>query len=362
MAAIQRRTDQTGRTTFRVQVRLKGHPAQTATFERLTDAKRWAAATETAIREGRYFAGTEGKRRTLADALNRYEAARTLPATKAQQLAWWRDKLGAYALADITAARIIECRDELLGTKFQRPSQKSEHLRTPATCNRYTAALSHVLTVAAREWYWIDQNPAAKVKKLKEPPGRVRYLDDDERARLLEACKASRTECLYPIVVLALSTGARYNELLTLEWRQVDLKAAAIYLERTKNGDRRRLPLKGLALELIKAYSKVRRLDTPLVFPGRTNPDTGETKPIDLRHIFRRAVERAEIENFTFHDLRHSCASYLAMNGTSLAAIAEILGHRDLKVTRRYTHLSDGHVSDEIERMNARLFDDTGKG
>lgn len=305
MANIKTRTNSKGETTYQAQVRLKGHPPQYATFTRKTDARRWITATEAAIRENRYFVGSEGKRRTLADALDRYQAARSLPATKAQQLAWWRERLGDSALSDITAAVIVECRAELFGAKYQRPRQKSEHLRSPATCNRYVAALSHVLTVASREWAWIETNPASKVKALKEPPGRVRYLDDDERRRLLEACKASRTECLYPVVVLALSTGARYNELLTLQWRQVDLKAGAIILERTKNGDRRRLPLKGLALELMKEHAKVRRLDSSLVFPSPSDPAT----PIDLRQIFRRTVERAGIENFTFHDLRHSCAS-----------------------------------------------------
>lgn len=360
MASIQCRTTSDGKKSYTVKVRLKGHPMRVATFERLTDARKWAAATESAIREGRHFKTTEAKRHTLADAIDRYRETRDIPHSKDTHLEWWRDKLGAYLLADITAARITECRDELAGGSYHRHGAKTEQKRSPATCNRYFTALSHVLSVAVREWEWLETNPAGKVKKLKEPPGRVRFLSDDERRRLLEACKESRAPCLYLLVVLALSTGARYSELMTLEWRQVDLKRGAIRLEKTKNGERRALPLKGLALELMTQHARVRRLDTPLCFPGKTDPVTGGTKPLGVRQGFYNALQRAGIDDFRWHDLRHSAASYLAMNGASLAEISEVLGHKQLSMVKRYAHLSDGHVAGVVERMNNAVFDKAG--
>ena len=105
----------------------------------------------------------------------------------------------------------------------------------------------------------------------------------------------------------------------------------------------------GYALELLQEHSKVRRLDTDLLFPGK-NPE----KPIDLRKPFDNALKQAEIADFRWHDLRHCTASYLAMNGASLAEIAEVLGHKTLQMVKRYAHLSDGHVSSVVESMNKK--------
>ncbi len=195
-----------------------------------------------------------------------------------------------------------------------------------------------------------------KIKKPTEPRGRVRFLDDDERERLLKACRESDNEWLYLCVILALSTGMRQGELMGLKWPDVNLKDGFIILHETKNGERRRVPIAGLALELLRDHSKVRRLDTPLLFPGRKNPD----QPISLRKPFETALKRAEITDFHWHDLRHCTASYLAMGGASLAEIAEILGHKTLQMVKRYSHLSDGHVSNVVASMNARIFGNGG--
>ncbi len=105
----------------------------------------------------------------------------------------------------------------------------------------------------------------------------------------------------------------------------------------------------------MKARAKVRRIDTDLVFPGKTNP----RKPIDLRAPWEKALEVAEVEDFKWHDLRHSAASYLAMNGATLAEIAGVLGHRTLQMVKRYSHLSEQHTSQVVARMNAAIFSDS---
>ncbi|WP_020564572.1 tyrosine-type recombinase/integrase [Methylosarcina fibrata] len=345
MASITKRTTNEGKPYYTVRVRLKGYPVQTATFDRLTDAREWAKRTETAIKEGRHFKTAEAKKHTFADLVNRYikdvvprynERERKERAAKMQ---WWAEQIGPYMLADVNPALLVECRDTL--------SQS----RSPATVVRYMAALSHAFTIAVNEWQWMQENPAQKVKKPKEPRGRVRFLNDGERQRLLDACKESKNEYLYLAVILAIGTGMRQGELMGLKWKDVDLKAGALILHETKNGDRRRVPLAGHGLELLREHAKVRRIDTDLLFPAKHGD-----RPINLRSAFEYALERAGIDNFHWHDLRHCTASYLAMNGASLAEIAEILGHKTLAMVKRYAHLSDGHVSNVVASMNAKIF------
>jgi integrase len=214
------------------------------------------------------------------------------------------------------------------------------------------AALSHAFTIAVNEWQWMDDSPIRKVKKPTEPRGRARFLDDDERARLLTACKESSNAWLYPCVVMALSTGMRHGELMSLKWQDLNLKDGYLILHETKNGSRRRVPLAGLGLELMKEHAKVRRLDTDLLFPGTIHAN----KPIDLRKPFENALKAAAINDFRWHDLRHCAASYLAMNGASLGEIAEVLGHKTLSMVGRYAHLSDSHVSNVVAGMNQKIF------
>ncbi|MBV5301290.1 MAG: site-specific integrase, partial [Methylococcales bacterium] len=207
-------------------------------------------------------------------------------------------------------------------------------------------------TIAVKEWEWLESSPMMKVQKPKESRGRVRFLDDDERARFLDACKASPNKTLYICVILAMSTGMRQAELMTLEWRDVILKDGFLILHETKNGERRRVALSGHGLDLLKEHGKIKRIDTPLLFPSKAIP----SQPIDLRKAFENATKAANIENFKWHDIRHCAASYLAMNGASLNEIAEVLGHKSLAMVKRYAHLSDSHVSSVVASMNNKLF------
>lgn len=151
--------------------------------------------------------------------------------------------------------------------------------------------------------------------------------------------------------MLALSTGARQGEILSLKWDQVDLNRGQITLFETKNKEIRSLPLTGHALKLVKGMSKVRRIDTDLLFPGKR-----KIQPMSFRRSWEIALEKAKIKNFRFHDLRHSAASYLAMNGATLTEIAEILGHKTLQMVKRYAHLSESHTSKVVAKMNKQIF------
>lgn len=353
MANIQERTTATGEKRFCVLIRKKGYPPQSATFKRKTDAAKWARQTEAAMEEGRHFKTTETKKRTIADLIDRY-IQDVLPSKspewqkiQASQLRWWRAEIGTYSLANLTPALISESRDKLAaGSTHQ--SEK----RSPATVTRYIAALSHACTVAVQDWQWLDENPVSKIRKPPETQGRVRFLNDGEKVALLNACKASQNTALYPVVLLALHTGMRQSELLGLTWADVDFTRERITLQRTKNGEPRGLPLKGEALEVIRAWAKIRRIDTNLLFPSRKDSQT----PIDIRWPWEHAAQAAGLEDFRFHDLRHTAASYLAMNGASLLEIAEVLGHKTLQMVRRYAHLADSHTASVVERMNQKMF------
>ena len=351
MATIEKRTTNSA-TSYRAKVRLKGYPTQSATFARLTDAKKWVQDTESAIREGRHFKTSESKKHTIKELVERYikEILPQKPKStidQKTQLGWWKNSIGSFSLADVTPALIIEYRSKLALEKSERKGTK----RSNATVNRYCSVLSHAFTIAVKEWNWMQENPMMKIKKLKEPRGRVRFLNDEERERLLEACQESSSPFLYILVVLGISTGARKMEIRSLEWKDVDLNRGMIILHDTKNGERRSLPLVGIAKDLMKAHYKNRNKNTELVFPAK-NLQT----PIDIRTPFETALQKAEIEDFKWHDLRHSCASYLAMNGATLAEIAGVLGHKTLSMVKRYSHISDAHTAGVVERMNSKIF------
>lgn len=351
MATIKKRISRDGKITYHVRVRRKGHPIQCGTFQNISKAKEFVQRTEAAMVEGRYFKNKEAKKRTMADLIDRY-LADVLPRKpkseykQTMQLSWWKDQIGHCLVADVTPALIVECRDKLAREITVRGAQRS-----PATVVRYLAALSHAFTVAVKEWGWLDDSPMRKVTKPKEPRGRVRFLDEGERNRLLLACKESHHPYLYLIVVLALSTGMRQGEILKLTWKDIDFEEGKITLHDTKNGERRVVPLVGLALELLKNYAKVRRLDTFLIFPGK---DTG--KPTDLRTAWEKALKDSHIENFRFHDLRHTFASYLAMGKATLTELRILLGHKSPTMTARYSHLSEAHSISVVREMNERIF------
>ena len=340
MANVERRKSKSGKISYRVKIRLQGYPTQSATFDRKVDADDWARETEAKIRAGRHLPNNEAKKHTLSDLIDRYIkteiSEKKSRRDQQRQLEWWRTEIGNTPLSNVTPSLITECRDKL-----------KEGKRSNATVNRYLAALSHTLTVAEREWEWIDTNPLRKVSKLKEPRGRIRFLSNEELERLLSACQQSPNPELYTVVLLSLSTGARKMEIWGLTWDQIDFAREVIVLHETKNQERRVLPLKGEALELIRKKSMMRSLETNLLFPSPKHP----LKPVDFRSTWEKALKLADIQDFRWHDLRHTAASYLAMSGATHAEIAAVLGHKTLSMVKRYAHLSEAHTANVVERM-----------
>lgn len=351
MGSIKERKDKNGKIHFHVQVRMKGALPQNASFLRKTDAVRWIQQTEAAIREGRHFKTSEAKKHTVAELIERY-IGDVLPQKikskdkQTAQLLWWKNEIGYYLLSDITPAIIAQSRDKLLKGITRRGK-----VRCNSTVVRYMAALSHAFTIAIKEWGWLDESPIRKVSKPKEPRGRIRFLDDEERASLLYWCEISKNKYLYTIVVLAISTGMRKGEILNLKWEDFDLEKKRIILSETKNGEIRQIPVSGLALDLLLKLDKVRRLDSKLLFPSKWL-----SEPIDIRTAWENAVKNAGIKNLVFHDLRHSCASYLAMNGATMCEIGAVLGHKSQAMVKRYAHISESHTANVVSKMNDKIF------
>ncbi len=354
MATIERRIDSQGKVTYRAKVRKQGQRPLSETFSKHQHALLWAARTEEEMKSGRYAKRVEGERHTCDEMIDRY--LRTVMPQKPRSarsqtthLNWWKRQIGDVRLADVTPALIAECRDELLVGRTARNA-----LRTGATVNRYLAAISHVLTNASKEWGWIEESPMRNVRKLKEPRGRLRFLSDAEREKLLAACKASENKFLLTIVVLALSTGMRHGEIMWLRWDDIDFARQRITLLNTKNNDIRVLPLADLALELLTALHQSRSTTATLLFPSALQ--RAEQRPVEIMKAWSTAISRAGIKNFRFHDLRHSCASYLAMNGATVVELSSLLGHRTLQMVKRYAHLSDAHTTTIVTKMNKAIF------
>ncbi len=356
MANIQKRISKDGATSHRVQVRLKGFSPETASFERLTDAKEWAKKTEADMKAGRHFGAS--KRHTFNELADEYRQHAKDP----ERLEYWRSVFGADTLDTITPARISKVRDKLLSEDTPRfatpatgdPKQDAKRLRakrTGATVNRYLASLSSCLAHAVKTLQWIEHNPCERITKPAENKGRVRFLSDDERTALLAACKPHPD--LYLAVVLALSTGARRDEIMSLRYGQIDFNRKVITLYDTKNKETRALPLVGSALTILQERAKVRSIADDRLFPPTARAKKSES--LDLRNQWEGALKAAAVTNFHWHDLRHTAASYLAMAGVSLVEISKILGHRTMQMVSRYSHLSDGHIVATGEKLAARL-------
>ena len=221
-------------------------------------------------------------------------------------------------------------------------SNKREQSK-PSTVNRITSCLKHMIT-KGKEWKLVSTETANEIKgikRLKENNRRLRFLTIEECQTLTDCCQ----EHVKPIVTVALHTGMRRGEILNLKWEQVDLKHAFLLLRNTKNGERREVPI-NTTLEVL--FNNVPRgHESEYVF---TNKDGRPYS--DIKHSFTTAVKKAGLVDFRFHDIRHTFASHLVMQGIDLTTIKELLGHKDITMTLRYAHLAPGHKKKAVNTLD----------
>jgi len=214
------------------------------------------------------------------------------------------------------------------------------------TCNRYLALMKRMLNVAIQESY-AEENPVQEVKFYSEKDTlKERILTEQEEKKLMEIC----SDTLRPILIIALNSGMRRREILSLQWTQIDLKARRIRVEKTKSGKVRFIPINDV---LFNELNELRILNGQSPYVS-FNPETG--KPyVDMKKGFKAACRRAGIEGLRFHDLRHSFASRLIEKGVDIETLRDLLGHHSITVTERYIHSSDDRKRKAVELLNGKI-------
>ena len=317
MASFRKR----GPYQWQAQVRKKGHPPQSKTFETRAEAEKWARGIEVEMDTRVFLSRAEAESTTLHELLERYLDEVT-PLKKGAEpetnrlRAMMRHPLARRFVAGIRGMDIARWRDERLCKV------------SPATVKRDLVLLGHVFEVARKEWGIYMHNP---VRDIRLPPSgrpRERRLLAGEEARLFEACRKARNPWLLPLVQLALETAMRQSELRRLRWEHIDLAGRTAHLPDTKNGEARTVPLSSSAVAELRSLPRALHGD---VFAGITREA--------VKRSYMRAIRRAGIKDLRFHDLRHEATTRMFEKGLNIMEVASITGHKDLRMLRRYTHL-----------------------
>lgn len=276
--------------------------------------------------------------------------------TRPQRMRWWKTHLGTLPLQELSDDHVHAGLEQLRLQSSRyfagmdadgRPVYRAKDKPlAPATINRYNASLAACITWAIKQRIAPKGyvHPCRSVERRPEHNERTRFLDDEECRRLLDACRVSSWPRLYLLVLMALTTGARKGELSGLTWGSIDLDGATACLARTKNGQARVLPLTPAVVAELRRFKAGA---SSLVFRSPRAPD----RVFGFEPRFAEALRRAGIRGATFHTLRHSAASMLARNGATLLEVGDLLGHRQLQTTRRYSHLAVGHKAALVNRL-----------
>jgi integrase len=314
MATIRKR----GKDQWQVQVRIQGHKPQSKTFRTRADAERWAKVQESGILLGHAKPNCDVTTPNFGECLKRYRMEVTSTKKGHSQESSILQRLEAQSLAkrlmgSITGPDIASWRDSRLKEV------------APATVVRELAVISHVFTVAAKEWGMASQeNPVTRIQKPRLPMGRFRRISSREMESLVSATQSPELEA---IVRIAVETAMRRSEICSLDWSNIDLDRQLVALSDSKNGESRLIPLSERAKTVLERISNKR---DGKVFT--LHPDS-------VSQAFERACKRAKINNLRFHDLRHEATSRFIEKGLSVMEAALITGHKDLRMLLRYTHL-----------------------
>lgn len=288
------------------------------------------------IDEGKWFEKPVDQRKTSLELAQKYEegAFKETKSWRSVQgyLNQLKDFFGSYLLDDITPAVIDDFKQK----------RKSSGVK-PATINRQLNIFKRMLNLAKKRWMWIKDVPHVEMEPNADKK-RSRHLSFDEFSRLLGFCDT----WLRPIVVVAAWTGLRQGNIINLKKSEVDLFTRRIALDgdHTKNGEDLFIPIAVPAFEALKSTMKSSK--SRYVFCDK---DGNSYHPLKVQRHFRVALKDAGIEDFRFHDLRHCFASWNRQAGLDLDTLADLMGHKDTRMTRRYAHITPGHLSTAIERL-----------
>ncbi len=317
MATIRNRN---GR--WRVQIRRSGQPHQFRSFTRKADARAWAHEIEAQIERGTFVSRAAAERTSVAELLDRYaEEVTPQKATAAREVLRIRllkQHLGVWSLSRLRPQEIAAFRDRRLAAGL-----------AGATVIKELNTLSHAIDRGRKEWgIYLPENPVKLVSRPKAARGRDRRLASEELDALMQVCRESRAPGLPVIVELAIETAMRLGELVGLEWKHISLDRRTAYLPDTKNGEARTVPLSSLAVRILERWPR----SGERVFPQWSSI-------YGVENVWRRAVSKAGIADFRFHDLRHEATSRLFERGLNPLQVSAITGHKSLQMLKRYTHL-----------------------
>lgn len=324
---------------WQAKIRRKGQPDQSKTFEKKDDAERWARDVESKMDKGVFADRNEAENTTLGELIDRFikEFAPHHYRQREDEKEAWRyqcahlkRELGKYSLASV---------DQKLVKKYRDDRKK---IVSDSTVRKELYMLSKLFGYAEKEEEIAlpRGNPVLKIRMPVDGKPRERRLSDAEWKKLEAECRASRNIFLWPAVELALESSARQGELLFVKWKNVDLVKGTAFLEETKNGESRTVPLSPHAIAILKVL--------PRSIDGVVIP----VQRMTLYHVFKAAVKRAGIEDFTFHDLRHEGLSRLAERGDfSLLEMAAVSGHKTLQVLKKhYVHLHAENLAKKLAK------------
>jgi integrase len=299
----------------------------------------------------------EADNHTVAEAIQKFQTeylptkSRSTQASYGNSLKYWSKLFGSKKLSELDEDEIQIARDELTGSGLAN-----------STLNRYIAALSSMITVCTEDYKWCRKyeikdgarvktgnmiNPCKSIKQRKEPDSRVRFLLPEESKRLLKACQPD----LKDAVMLSLLTGARKSEIWNLRFDSVNLEKKVVSFWHTKNNKPRSVPLYGDSFLILQRRFEALEGRSEWVFPRNTN----FSKPKSFSDQWYKALDKSGLEDFHYHDLRHTAASYMVMAGVTLSAVSEILGHSDIMMTFRYAHLAPTHLQGAMELLGEEI-------
>lgn len=316
MATLRKRSN--GHWQARVR---KANQSITKTFINKVDAERWAKQTEVEIDKGSFINVGLAERTTFAEIIDRY-ITEVLPKMRGGKADYIR--LRALARRPIAKLNMVALTPQKIA------QHRDERLReiAPATVIRELSYFSSIITHARNEWGINIVNPISLVSKPKNPQGRSRILDDAETNALFEALRSTgrRSIWMLPLMKLALETAMRRSELLGLRWDNIDLRRRTIFLQLTKNGTSRTVPLSTSAIQILT--------EMPRNIDGRVFPVTHEV----VSQAFNRARKQAGVKDVRFHDLRHMAITRLAEKLPNLIELSAVSGHKSLAMLKRYYH------------------------
>ena len=346
MASYQKRKNNDGSTSVMAWVRIKPFKPASKAFATPAAAKAWATSLEAELRQQRK-SGEARRDLTSLTIKGLVEAFLEDPETMRLKyfgdlqnlLAWWVNHCGGEKVLTFGAVKLREARELL------------HNGRGPATVNRYLSALRSC-------WNWGRAAQYVPVEKvwptrlfLTEPRERVRFLNDAELAGVMHAAE-EHAPWMHAAVIVSLATGLRQGELLRLEWKDVDFDRKTVTVLISKNTKRRIVHLPDPAILALKKLRRDGVVGPKLIF---VRPDGEAADKSFLTFHWNKVRAAAGLVDFRWHDLRHSCASFLAQNGASLVEIGSVLGHSSPSITAKYSHLVAGRPVTGADKLAEKL-------